>query len=52
MSMSQAEDSVLNALGACKMLREMSKVGFKAETKLKELSQKFEDRAHGEILNK
>lgn len=48
----QAGESVLSALSGCKMLREISKVEIETETKLsmKELAQKFENLAHGEIL--
>ncbi|XP_029946141.1 transient receptor potential cation channel subfamily M member 4a isoform X2 [Salarias fasciatus] len=43
-----AGESVLSALGGCKMLRELSKLESETETKLamKELAQKFEDLAH------
>lgn len=46
----QAGESVLSALGGCKMLRELSKLESETESKLamKELAQKFEDLAHGE----
>lgn len=41
-------ESVLSALGGCKMLRELSKLESETESKLamKELAQKFEDLAH------
>ncbi|XP_054463546.1 transient receptor potential cation channel subfamily M member 4a [Anoplopoma fimbria] len=43
-----AGESVLSALGGCKMLRELSKLESETETKLamKELAQKFENLAH------
>ncbi|XP_042360322.1 transient receptor potential cation channel subfamily M member 4a [Plectropomus leopardus] len=43
-----AGESVLSALGGCKMLRELSKLESETESKLamKELAQKFEDLAH------
>ncbi|XP_063760023.1 transient receptor potential cation channel subfamily M member 4-like [Eleginops maclovinus] len=43
-----AGESVLSALGGCKMLRELSKLESEAENKLamKELAQRFEDLAH------
>ncbi|XP_075938468.1 transient receptor potential cation channel subfamily M member 4a isoform X1 [Anarhichas minor] len=43
-----AGESVLSALGGCKMLRELSKLGTETETKLamKELAQTFENLAH------
>uniref|UniRef100_A0AAY5F5E7 Transient receptor potential cation channel, subfamily M, member 4a n=1 Tax=Electrophorus electricus TaxID=8005 RepID=A0AAY5F5E7_ELEEL len=43
-----AEESVLSALGACKILRELSKLEDEAETKqsMKDLAQKFENLAH------
>ena len=50
LSVSQTKEPVLNALGACKMLKEMSKMEYGKETKrsMKELSLKFESLAHGE----
>ncbi|KAK7123104.1 hypothetical protein R3I94_020025 [Phoxinus phoxinus] len=41
-------ESVLTALGGCKLLRELSKLGIETEAKLsmKELAQKFENMAH------
>ena len=53
LSVSQADEPVLNALSACKMLEGMSKLEIQTDTKLsmKELVQKLEDRAHGETLN-
>lgn len=46
----QAGESVLSALGGCKMLRELSKLESEAENKLamKELAQNLENLAHGE----
>uniref|UniRef100_A0AAY5ETQ0 Transient receptor potential cation channel, subfamily M, member 4a n=1 Tax=Electrophorus electricus TaxID=8005 RepID=A0AAY5ETQ0_ELEEL len=43
-----AEESVLSALGACKILRELSKLEDEAETKqsMKDLAQTFENLAH------
>lgn len=50
----QAGESVLSALGGCKILRELSKLESETENKLamKELAQKFEDLAHGESDHK
>lgn len=47
---SQAGESVLSALGGCKLLRELSKLESETENKLamKELAQTFENLAHGE----
>lgn len=51
---SQAGESVLSALGGCKMLRELSKLESETENKLamKELAKKFENLAHGESDHK
>jgi len=45
----QCGESVLTALGGCKLLRELSKQEIETEAKLsmKELAQKFENMAHG-----
>lgn len=47
--LSQCGESVLTALGGCKILRELSKQGIETEAKLsmKDLAQKFENMAHG-----
>lgn len=49
----QAGEPVLSALGACKMLRELSKLESETESKLamKELAQMFENLAQGECFN-
>lgn len=49
----QAGEPVLTALCGCKMLRELSKLEKKTETKLsmKELAQKFENLAHSETID-
>ena len=54
LSISQAEEPVLNALSACKMLQEMSKLESQTDTKLsmEKLAQKFKDKAEGETLYK
>lgn len=46
----QAGESVLSALGGCKILRELSKLENETENKLamKELAKTFEKLAHGE----
>lgn len=51
MSPYQAEESVLSALGACNILRELSKLENETESKLamKQLAQKFENLANGEF---
>ena len=45
---------MLNALSACKMLQEMSKLESQTDTKLsmEKLAQKFKDKAQGETLYK
>lgn len=50
----QAGESVLSALGGCKILRELSKLEHETESKLamKELAQTFENLAHGESDHK
>lgn len=47
----QAGESVLSALGGCKLLREISQLESETQSKVavKELAQTFEDLAHGEI---
>lgn len=49
--LSQCGESVLTALGGCKLLREMSKQGIETEAKIsmKEMAMKFENMAHGMV---
>lgn len=49
----QTGESVLSALGGCKLLRELAKLEKDTENKLamKELARKFEKLAHGESLH-
>ena len=50
----QVGESVLSALGGCKILRELSKLEGETESKvaMKELAQLFENLAHGEFDHK
>lgn len=50
----QAGESVLSALGACKILRELSKLENDSENKLamKQLAQRFEKLANGEFAQR